>query len=297
MTDVTENPTEATPRQHVLEAIRAVMHDVRGVAKAGEMRASTAVNAKITYRFQKYDDMAEAIGAAFREHGVMTQGRITEISYHNWDKQNSNGGTTMWTSCRLRKVFNFTSLVDGSHLSIEAAGEGSDSSDKATNKAETAAYKTAIKQAFTLSTGDEDPDDTRPQVQGQNVQVRNAEARQQNPWQVLEQAAVSEPTTADTERTTLAAKAVEALSRCRTTGDALRLTQWAIQAGVLTAKVGDTSVAQRIIAARGTLPQGPPTPDAQQTQHPQEYRPTERELASAARDLPSGINPPDDGGY
>jgi len=299
MTDVTqtENPTEATPRQHVLEAIRAVMHDVRGVAKTGEMRASTAVNAKITYRFQKYDDMAEAIGAAFREHGVMTQGRITEVSYHNWDKQNSNGGTTMWTSCRLRKVFNFTSLVDGSHLSIEAAGEGSDSSDKATNKAETAAYKTAIKQAFTLSTGDEDPDDTRPQIQGQNVQVRNAEVRQQDPWQTVEQAAASAPTAGDAQRAGLATKAVEALTRCRTTGDALKLTEWAMQAGVLTVKVGDSSVAALIIAARGTLPQGPPTPTAHQTAPPQEYRPSERELASTVRDLPSGINPPDDGGY
>lgn len=290
------------PKQHILTAIRAVMATVRGIAKAGEMRASTAVNARIQYRFQKYDDMAEAIGTAFRDHGVMTQGTITEISYHNWDKKNKDGGTTMWTSCRLRKAFSFTSLVDGSHVTIEAAGEGSDSSDKATNKAETAAYKNAIKQAFTLSTADDaDPDETRPQVQGENVQVRNAEVRQQNPWLAVEQAA-SQPTVVDMgtgRNTELAAKAIEALGRCRTTGDALKLTQWAMEAGVLNVNVGGGSVAARIIAARGTLPQGAPTPVAHQTQPPQQsvpdYQPSERELASAVQDLPRADVPPDEG--
>jgi hypothetical protein len=295
------NP-EAPEAKHILTAIRAVMATVRGIAKAGEMRAGTAVNARVQYRFQKYDDMAEAIGTAFRDHGVMTQGTITEISYHNWDKKNKDGGTTMWTSCRLRKAFSFTSLVDGSHVTIEAAGEGSDSSDKATNKAETAAYKTAIKQAFTLSTADDsDPDETRPQVQGENVQVRNATTRQQNPWVAVEQAAAQSPMgeAGDDRRIELATKAVEALSRCRTTGDALKLTQWAMEAGVLNVSIGGASVAARIITTRGTLPQGSPTPVAHQTEPPQQsvpdYQPSERELAGAVRDLPRADVPPDEG--
>ena len=249
-------PAEAAPQvPHILTAIKAIMEEVRGVAKAGEFKTSTAVNAKPLYNFQKYDDMAAALGAAFRKQGVMIQARIVSLDVTEWDKLKEGA---QQRNCRvvLRKVFVFTSLVDGTHVEIEAAGEGADNSDKATGKAETAAIKNALKQAFLLSTGDDDPDDTRPDDTGQPVVIND-------PWVTAEHVVVSarhNPRQYRPEAHELANKALAAINQCRTTGDLEKLLNWAKARVILGVPVdGGVPLAARLIAAKGTLPVGPPT--------------------------------------
>jgi ERF superfamily len=300
-----EQAPEAPPQAHIYTAFRAVMKAVRGVPKAGRMMSGTHASAKVQYTFQRYDDMAAALGAAFREHGIGVQTVVLAKEYHRWEKTKSTGDKTLWTSCVLTKRFVFTSLVDASAMTIEACGEGSDSSDKATNKAETACFKTALKQAFLLSTDDDtDPDASRPevteQVRNQPTQQQRHEARQQDPWLAAEQAAASGPVDASAERATAAAKGVQALARCRTTGDALRITQWAAENGLLGVSVNSVPLAAHILSARATLREGPATQQAHQTQPPPDSQVQQRfhqEVGNAVRDLPSGTYPPDDGGY
>jgi len=301
MTEATTT-AEAPPEQkHILTAIRAVMQQVRGVPKAGQMKSSPNA-VQVQYTFQKYDDMAAAVGTAFRDHGVATQSSVISVEYHRWDKKNSQGGTTLWTSCAMTKRYLFTSLVDGSTIIVEACGEGSDSSDKATNKAHTSCLKNAYKEAFTLSTQDDgDPDAARPEitehVRNQPTQEQRNEALQQDPWQAAQAAVVHPAEHLSNERMAAAMKGFEALSRCRTTGDALRITQWALASGLLSANINGQTLAAHILAARGTLRDGPPSQQqAHQTQRPAEYQPSERELAGAVRDLPNPMNPPDDYG-
>jgi hypothetical protein len=50
----------------------------------------------------------------------------------------------------------------GDFLDAESVGEASDSLDKATSKAMSVAYRTALIQALTLPTGDPDPDSFNP---------------------------------------------------------------------------------------------------------------------------------------
>lgn len=251
-------PAEAAPQlPHILTAIRAIMNEVRGVAKAGEFKASTAANAQVRYRFQKYDDMAAALGAAFREQGVMIQARIVSLDVTEWDKLKEGA---QQRNCRvvLRKVFVFTSLVDGTHVEIEAAGEGADNSDKATGKAETAAIKNALKQAFLLSTGDDDPDATRPDDTGQSVAVND-------PWQQAERAVTragrpqTEPPTFTRDQQEKAHKALAAIPQCATTGDLDKLAQWAKGWNLMDVPVDGMVLGARLMAAKGTLPAGPPT--------------------------------------
>lgn len=180
-----DRPTLADPAPtataHIFSAIREVMAAVRGVAKAGEMK-SNPNSRQVQYTFQKYDDMAEAIGKAFRDQGVMTQVQVINCGRDSWDKPTQTG-STRWTSAWVHMAFHFTSLVDGTTVEVQALGEGADSSDKATNKAQTAAYKNALKIALTLSTSEDDPDASRPEIPGgQGAQVRN------DPWRVAEDA-------------------------------------------------------------------------------------------------------------
>src|SRR6185436_5053198 len=210
----TAQPTEGTP--HIYTAIRNVMDKVRGVPKAGEFIMGKGPNAKVDYKFQRYDDMAAAIGSAFRDEGVMIQAKVLDVTVDSWDKS-SERGLQRWCRVIIRKAFIFTSLVDGSTLEIEACGEGSDNSDKTTNKAETGAIKNAFKQAFVLATGEEDPDEVRPDDTG-----RPAERVLNDPWREAERAVVQaaqESRQWPSEAVGMATKVQGGILQCVSTGD------------------------------------------------------------------------------
>jgi hypothetical protein len=249
-----EKPKPEPAQAHIFAAIRAVMGAVRGVAKSGEMKANA--KSPVQYNFQRYDDMAERIGAAFRDQGVMTQSVILDKGRDSWDKPNDYGKVTRWTSAWVHKRFIFTSLVDGTSVQVEAIGEGADSSDKAFNKAQTAAYKVAFKVAFTLSTKDDvDPDSTRPEIPG--------EITRNNPWSEAE-AAVAEatrrevsgdqlPQFTDDQRAKVA-KAYGSLSNASTTADLEKLLAWASGWHLLDAPVPNGgTLAGALLAAKGTV--------------------------------------------
>ena len=70
---------------------------------------------------------------------------------------NKNGNTSMYTTCRA--VVRLAHAPSGTHVDVQALGEGADVGDKSANKAMTGALKYALRQTFALETGD-DPDAT-----------------------------------------------------------------------------------------------------------------------------------------
>jgi hypothetical protein len=141
-----------SPR-HILTAIWETMRTVEGIGKHGQMQSGER------YKYRQYDDMIAELGAEFRRHGVMIQSRVLKMRQHY---RPIKDGAQEWTSCHLIVRYIFTSLVDGSTVEFEAAGEGRDLTDKATRKAMTMALKAALDQAFALGNGDDDPDAERP---------------------------------------------------------------------------------------------------------------------------------------
>jgi hypothetical protein len=282
------------PNSHVLGAVRAVMTDVIGVAKAGEMRQQTG--GKVQYNFQKYDDMAAALGRAFRTHGIATQSLVLDREHYHWEKP-TQSGKTLWTWAQVTVRYVFTSLVDGSTFTTEAMGEGTDSSDKATNKAMTSSYKNALKIAFTLATGEDDPDASRPEVNTPHEQARNAPPMQGPPpsqpladaiWGLLEQVAAQPPEqNSEPSRLQIAQQAANSIPKCQTTGDLSLLAQWASGKGALAAPVDGLPLAARFLGARGTLRPGGPSRAAKQTDPPPDD----------ARASYAPPEPPDHGGY
>jgi hypothetical protein len=147
---------------HILAAIGSVMDEVRSIGKSGQMRGGGQ-----SYKFRKWDDIQDELGEAFRRHGVMIQATNLGATYHVADpvpkfRNGKQDGVTVWTTCRIEKRYTFTSLGDGSTLITEGYGEGKDTSDKATSKAETMCAKYALSTAFMIATGDKDPDAERP---------------------------------------------------------------------------------------------------------------------------------------
>lgn len=136
----------------ILPAIWRIMREVEGIGKHGQMKQGEH------YSYRRWDDMAEALGAAFRRHGVMLESRITDRQYHH---RPIKDGAQEWTSAYLTVHYRLTSLIDGSQVTFEAQGEGRDLTDKATRKAMTMALKAALDQAFLLGDA-EDPDAERP---------------------------------------------------------------------------------------------------------------------------------------
>lgn len=143
----------------VLGAIHAVMRDVTFVPKNGEYEGGRSGN----YSFRRFDDTAAAIGQSFRKHGIFVQTKTLNRTVTDYDKPYSNGnGSQRWTDVYVEVEYTFTSLVDGTTLTVQSYGQGKDNSDKATGKAMTSCLKTALTQAFMIPTNEPDPDDDRP---------------------------------------------------------------------------------------------------------------------------------------
>lgn len=149
---------EYLPGKHILTAIHQVMRAVTYVPKTGDYEGGRSG----TYKFRKYDDTAAAIGKAFRDYGVFVQTKTLERRITDYDKPFSNGGSQRWNDVYVEMRYIFTSLEDGSELTVESYGQGKDNSDKATAKAMTMALKTALTQAFMIPTDEPDPDSDRP---------------------------------------------------------------------------------------------------------------------------------------
>lgn len=131
-----EGPTSHTPNQpqptiHQLMAL--VMRDVRNVGKDG-------FNNHHKYAFRGVDDFIGALAQPLRDHGVFM---MTEIL----DFQPSVRGNM--NAVHLRVAFHFYGPA-GDKVTATTLGEASDTADKASNKAMSAALKYALMQTFMI---------------------------------------------------------------------------------------------------------------------------------------------------
>lgn len=108
-----------------------------------------------SYKFRGIDDVYNAISPLLGEHGLCILPRM--ISRDLQERQTSNGKPIFYVT--VEAEFDFVSAEDSSIHIVKTFGEAMDMSDKATNKAMSAAYKYACLQAFAIPTeGDNDAD-------------------------------------------------------------------------------------------------------------------------------------------
>lgn len=106
-----------------------------------------------SYKFRGIDDVYNAISPLLGEHGLCILPRM--ISRDLQERQTAKGSAIFYVT--VEAEFDFVSAEDGSCHVVRTFGEAMDMSDKATNKAMSAAYKYACLQAFAIPTeGDND---------------------------------------------------------------------------------------------------------------------------------------------
>ena len=107
------------------------------------------------YNFRGVDQVVNAASPAFLNLGILVTPEVLELNY----RQQEVGNKRSWMQNVTVKVrYTFTATEDGSQISATTVGEASDSGDKATPKAMSVAFRTALLQTLMLPTDDPDPD-------------------------------------------------------------------------------------------------------------------------------------------
>ena len=142
----TENKTKGNKMTSANEIILAVMQEVQGIAKKDRNQAQG-------FSFRGIDAVMNAVGPALRKAGGFIAPTVNGIDYST--SPTKNGGLN-----NIARV-NVTYTVygsDGSTIAGNVSAEAFDSSDKATAKALSVAYRTFLLQLLCLPTDEPDPD-------------------------------------------------------------------------------------------------------------------------------------------
>lgn len=137
------------PDLPVHHAVAAVMAQVQAVAKAER-------NDQQNFNFRGIDAVVNAVGPALRAHGVVVTPELLELERSTVEVgRNRTPMGHVAVTVRYRFIG-----PQGDHLDAIVPGEAMDSGDKATAKAMSVAFRTALLQGLALPTDEPDPDAT-----------------------------------------------------------------------------------------------------------------------------------------
>lgn len=135
----------------VYQAINAVCAELAESGIAKNRR-----NEEGDYAYRGIEDVLKALAPLLARHKLCALPRVLER------EAVSGRGTDRLVV--LRVAFDLVSAIDGSIHVIESFGEAIDDSDKGTTKAMSAAYKTAMLQAFCIPVPQDDADASTPRL-------------------------------------------------------------------------------------------------------------------------------------
>ena len=134
-------------QMEIIKLLSAVMED------AGAVRKSER-NTHQNFNFRGIDAVVNAVSPALRKHGVVVLPTVNECIYETVVVGQNK---TAMGHIRLDVTYAFYA-PDGSTVSARVSAESMDSGDKATAKAMSVAFRTALLQVLCLPTDDTDPD-------------------------------------------------------------------------------------------------------------------------------------------
>lgn len=139
------------------------MSEVGGIEKS---RSGTG----ISYKFRGIEDVFTNFHPLLIKNNVFCAPKVIKESTDTF--QNKSGNTSFRVTLTVEHIFY---ADDGSNVSVTTCGEGIDTSDKATNKAMSAAFKYAFFELFCVPTAQvEDSDYSNPSIDAQAPQKENS---------------------------------------------------------------------------------------------------------------------------
>ncbi len=160
-----QNTATSFQPPHVYKAISNIILDLskEGIGKNRENTQGKG------YKFRGIDDVLNTLSPLLPKHGLVVLPRVA--SHQMLEREAKSGGALYFVI--LRVDYDFVSVEDGSTHTVIAYGEAMDSSDKATNKAMSAAYKSAVFITFCVPTeGDNDTENHTHEAVPQVGEVR-----------------------------------------------------------------------------------------------------------------------------
>ena len=150
---VSEQDSVSKARAEALGRIAKVIAELPAIGKDRKNEAQR-------YTFRGIDDIMAALKPLLGKHGIIIVPNVLERLVDT--RALRNGGSLYFTYLRVRYDIY---VPEGLAFSAEVWGEGSDSGDKSTNKAMTAAYKYLVNQVFCIADAStEDGDAQSPEV-------------------------------------------------------------------------------------------------------------------------------------
>ena len=146
MVDKIDKPAGTLSRPSSPQVYQSLCAITAGLAKDGIEKGQR--NRDQNYSFRGIDDVYHALSPLLVKERVV----IAPIKVKRLVERYENKKGTMVRRTDLIVTYAVVSAVDGSSITVEAPGEGLDFSDKATNKAMSAAYKYLVLQLFCVPT-------------------------------------------------------------------------------------------------------------------------------------------------
>lgn len=139
---------------HVYRAINSITTalSVLGIPKAH-------TNPQDQYNYRSIDDVLARLAPLFAKHRLCVLPRVVR---RECVERTGEGGSVL-LSVHVLVAYDLVSARDGSRHTLRASGEAVDGSDKATAKALSAAYKSAMLQAFCIPVGGSEEADASTQ--------------------------------------------------------------------------------------------------------------------------------------
>lgn len=134
----------------IYQAINNIMQEVPAISKDKE-------NKQQGFKYRSIEEIMNVLNPILAKNKVMLVPQLLETA--RTEKTTKNGSVMYFTICKIKYIFY---AEDGSYVEAITEGEGMDSGDKSTSKAQTMALKTALSQVFCIPT-EEDPDGSAPE--------------------------------------------------------------------------------------------------------------------------------------
>lgn len=122
--------------------------------------AKTHFNTVDQYHYRSIDDLLDRLAPLLAKHRLCILPRVLK----RLECEREGLGEGLLLHVKLKVAFDIVSADDGSSHRIESFGEALDHADKGTAKAMSAAYKSAMLQAFCVPVSGEDADGQSPRL-------------------------------------------------------------------------------------------------------------------------------------
>jgi hypothetical protein len=135
-----------------------VMAAIGAIGKDSEMKEGPA-----KYQYRGIDAILNRANPAMARFGLFIAPTVQDVEYE--ERRAGKEGRTVMVVCHLTVEFNVHGLAgDRLEPPLVLVGEAFDTSDKATNKAQTAAFKLALGQLFAIPYSEPDQDSERHEL-------------------------------------------------------------------------------------------------------------------------------------